>query len=102
MVVDDQKPITQKVLFEALLDFFEKTLGPEFEKLDSKINAVASDVSILKNDVSILKKDVSILKNDMYMVKQDLSDLKRDLPANIEIQTLKKRVSKLEQIQATV
>ncbi len=90
MVIDNTKPVTQKTLLDTLMDFYEKVLGPEFDKINNKLE---------DHDKRFdgLEKNATDLKGDMREIKQDIRDLKADLPSQKDTDSLKKRVTILEQ-----
>jgi len=103
MVIDNVKPITQKVLFETLHDFFEQILAPEFEKInvrltnvENRLTNVENRLTEVENQLIDIKKRLSDVESDVRWIKNDSKDLKADLPSNYDVENLKTRVTKLE------
>lgn len=79
--LDDTKPVTQKVLMDTLLDFYEQVLDPQFERKADKEN-----IRKLQVKVDSGFRDIS----------RRLTDQELDTPTKDEFKRLEKRVDRIE------
>ena len=86
---DAQKPLTQKVFMDSLIDFWEHIAYPMIENKADKIDVT--------NQIVALGNDIAIVKSDVKDIKRRVIDIEADTPTRVEFKHLKDRVSRLEQ-----
>jgi hypothetical protein len=79
--LDDNKPVTQKVLMDTLMDFWEQVMIPELDK---------------KAGVKDLQRLETKMDNGFREVNRRLSDQEMDTPTKSEFNRLVRRVERIE------
>jgi hypothetical protein len=79
--LDDNKPVTQKVLMNTLMDFWEQVMVPELDKKADK-----SDIESFRAETNAHLRDI-----DRKLIDQEM-----DTPTKSEFNRLVRRVERIE------
>jgi hypothetical protein len=79
--LDDNKPVTQKVLMDTLMDFWEQVMVPELDKKADK-----SDIESFRAETNAHLRDI-----DRKLIDQEM-----DTPTKSEFNRLVRRVERIE------
>ena len=93
------KTMNNNQLFKAVVESqnaLKNELLVEIKKIDTKVEAVATDVKVLRSEV---KKGFKDTNHRIDLLGKELFELNEDAPTGDEFKELTKRVDKLEKYQ---
>jgi len=96
------KTMDNNQLFKAVVESqnaLKNELLVQIKKIDTKVDAVATDVKVLRSEVNKGFKDAS---HRIDLLGKELFELNEDAPVGEEFAKLVKRVDKLEKYQTFV